>query len=199
MAHKPYHHGNLEESLIETGIALIDKEGVQNFSLRKVAAACGVSHTAPYKHYPDKEALLAAMQGHVAERFAFALEQALAQHEGDPDRMIFLAQAYVNFFTQNPQYFRFFITQSGGEIDLSNLEAVSDYRPFEVYKAAAMEEMELWGIPHEYRAQELVAMWAMVHGVTMLATMQGVRYDGDWGQMLASILKQNTYGGESNI
>lgn len=53
-----YHHKDLRKALIETGIELVSKEGVSAFSLRKVAAACGVSHAAPYSHFQNKEELL---------------------------------------------------------------------------------------------------------------------------------------------
>ena len=52
-----YHHKDLRNALIETGIQLVSTEGVNAFSLRKVAAACGVSHAAPYSHFQNKEEL----------------------------------------------------------------------------------------------------------------------------------------------
>ena len=56
-----YHHKDLRNALIETGIQLVSTEGVNAFSLRKVAAACGVSHAAPYSHFQNKEELLEAV------------------------------------------------------------------------------------------------------------------------------------------
>ena len=56
-----YHHKDLRNALIEAGIQLVSTEGVNAFSLRKVAAACGVSHAAPYSHFQNKEELLEAM------------------------------------------------------------------------------------------------------------------------------------------
>ena len=49
-----YHHKDLRNALIETGIQIVNTEGVNAFSLRKVAAACGVSHAAPYIHIQNK-------------------------------------------------------------------------------------------------------------------------------------------------
>ena len=57
-----YHHKDLRNALIEKGIEIVSKEGIHSFSLRKVAAACGVSHAAPYSHFQNKEELLEAMQ-----------------------------------------------------------------------------------------------------------------------------------------
>ena len=56
-----YHHKDLRNALIETGIQIVNTEGVNAFSLRKVAAACGVSHAAPYSHFQNKEELLEEM------------------------------------------------------------------------------------------------------------------------------------------
>ncbi len=117
MEKKPYHHGNLEESLIEAGIILLDKVGLEQFSLRKVAIACGVSHAAPYKHFNSKQDLLDAMKKYVEKQFSAALKESLEYYKNDPDRIIYFGQAYLKFFIKNPQYFRFFITHTGLEID----------------------------------------------------------------------------------
>ena len=58
---KPYHFGNLKETLIEQGIALIYEEGIEKFSLRKLAKKVGVSATACYNHFGNIEELLQAM------------------------------------------------------------------------------------------------------------------------------------------
>lgn len=58
MEKKPYHHKNLKNDLIEKGIELVNKNGINQLSLRKVAQACGVSHAAPYSHFSNKEELL---------------------------------------------------------------------------------------------------------------------------------------------
>ena len=58
MAKDKYHHGTLKEDLINKGLELLNKEGFEGFSLRKVASMCGVSHTAPYKHFKDKYELI---------------------------------------------------------------------------------------------------------------------------------------------
>ena len=61
MPKKQYHHKDLRNALIEKGIEIVNSEGLYSFSLRKVAAACGVSHAAPYSHFQSKEELLEAM------------------------------------------------------------------------------------------------------------------------------------------
>lgn len=191
MEEKPYHHGNLENMLIEEGIKMINREGFQNLSLRKVAAKCGVSHTAPYKHFVNKEALLEAIQKYITDQFSEVLEDCLHIHEEDPDKMIFLGKAYLKFFRENPHYFHFFLSHSGGQIDLSQLTSVSRYKPFEIFKKAAREYVHRGGVPEVFQAQIIISMWAIVHGITSMATMNGVHYQGDWSKLLEAILKQD--------
>ena len=98
MQQKPYHHGNLRNTLIEAGIALLNEQGQQHFSLRKVAAKCGVSHAAPYSHFENKEALMEAMKEHVTKQFTEVLEKTVQQHKNDIDIMFYLVNAYITFF-----------------------------------------------------------------------------------------------------
>ncbi len=189
----------MEKLLIEEGITLIDTEGFQNFSLRKLAVRCGVSHAAPYNHFPDKEALLQAIQTYIEDQFSADLGDCLKTHQEDEDRTIFLAQAYLNFFLERPHYFRFFMFNSGIQVDLSRLNSANGYRPFEIFKNAVKEELSHYTIPKSLRNQTILAMWAMVHGITGMATMNGVHYKGDWSRLLASILKQNMKLGEKSL
>ena len=61
MKSKTYHHGNLKEALISAGLEILSEKGMEGLSLRNVAKQIGVSHAAPYNHFHDKQALLAAM------------------------------------------------------------------------------------------------------------------------------------------
>lgn len=58
---KSYHHGDLRNTLIRVGVEMLDEGGEANLSLRKLAKRVGVSHNAPYQHFADKDALLAAI------------------------------------------------------------------------------------------------------------------------------------------
>ena len=64
---KPYHHGNLKEEFIEKGLEYIDKYGIENLSMRKLAESIGVSSAAPYAHFRNKEAFLDSIQEHITE------------------------------------------------------------------------------------------------------------------------------------
>lgn len=191
MVKESYHHGNLENDLIEAGLKLLSEKGEEGFSLRKVASACGVSHAAPYKHFKDMEALLNAMQDYVSENFADALTKALELYKDDEDKMVYFGQSYLNFFLENPHYFHFFIRQDHSEIDLSDINKKSSHKPFEIFRVAVLEEFNKHNVPESVRSKTLIRIWGIVHGVTMLSVMQNVEYDGNWSELLRELLKMD--------
>jgi AcrR family transcriptional regulator len=81
---KQYHHGDLKNALIEAGIQILSQDGLHALSLRKVAQKAGVSHAAPYAHFPDKQALIAAISTEGFRRLYASLEAVTARHAGDP-------------------------------------------------------------------------------------------------------------------
>src|SRR5438874_4746131 len=92
-----YHHGDLPAALLRAAGRTLEKQGIGALSLRATARRAGVSHNAPYRHFPDREALLAAL---AAEGFAMLGERLRAQ----PGRE--MGEAYVHFALEQPQRFR---------------------------------------------------------------------------------------------
>src|ERR1700716_321467 len=92
-----YHHGDLKAALLQTAGETLEKQGLALISLRETARRAGVSHNAPYRHFPDREALLAAL---AAEGFAMLGERLRDQ----PGRV--MGEAYVRFALEQPQRFR---------------------------------------------------------------------------------------------
>ncbi len=102
-AARPYHHGNLREALLRTGEHALEAGGAQNLSLRELAREVGVSHAAPRRHFPDKQALLDALALSGWERLGAALAGAVANAgDGFDARMRGLAGTYVDFATNHP-------------------------------------------------------------------------------------------------
>ncbi len=108
-AKRAYHHGDLSEALIEQAIASVDAVGAEHVSLRAVAAAVGVSPSAAYHHFADKEALMGA----VSERGFFELDSfILKQVSEDADQcdplelMRHSANAYISFAVDHPHLFQ---------------------------------------------------------------------------------------------
>ena len=107
MAEKKYHHGDLKNALIEAGAEILSKEGVSGLSLRKVAGRAGVSHAAPYAHFADKQALIAAISTEGYRRLYEKLTLLIQNYPADPlQRFVELAWTYVEFACSDPDLFK---------------------------------------------------------------------------------------------
>src|SRR5256885_1168332 len=102
---RAYHHGDLKATLVECAIALLRTEGPEALTLRAVARAAGVSQAAPYRHFPDRRALVGA----VAEDGFRRLQAAMLEHVGQQSGRQGLKEvaiAYVEFAHRNPAQYR---------------------------------------------------------------------------------------------
>ncbi len=186
---KPYHHGNLRSTLIEAGIELINHEGAESFSLRRVCARCGVSQTAPYSHFQNKEELLAAMQDYVTEQFMRQLRGAMAAVDdpNDPRVLVEMGKSYVMFFIRNPQYFAFLFSQPYMTVNLSlDADGTDNFPPYELVKSIVLRIFG--GLPRQRLEDMIISLWATVHGLASIATMKNVRYDKDWESKIEDII-----------
>lgn len=178
---KAYHHGDLKKELIEQGIVILNDQGLSGFSLRKVAAVCGVSHTAPYKHFKNKEELLLAISLHVKETFAKALEQAREKEEHIEAKMIAVGVHYVMFMVNNPDYYRYlFMNDYGCKVDIRKGRIEDNEDPvFQTFYESAVAFLEYYNLPISTYTNNIIAMWGMVQGLSVLfsgvmTTDQGV-------------------------
>ena len=96
----PYHHGDLRPAMIEAGLKVLRKEGLHALTLRRVAREAHVSPAAPYRHFSDKQALLAAIAESGFRELHRLLETARAKRPGDPDAA---GQAYLAFALKQPE------------------------------------------------------------------------------------------------
>jgi len=106
-AARGYHHGDLARALVDTALRMIQEEGIAALTLRGVGARLGVSRTALYRHFDDKEALLARVASEGFKRFHDALARAAAEGEkrgGDP--MPAMAAAYARFARSHPSHYQ---------------------------------------------------------------------------------------------
>lgn len=191
MPNKPYHHGDLRNSLIEAGIELIDQVGANQLSLRKVAALCGVSQAAPYTHFQSKEDLLEAMRDYVIKKFMKVLENAIQScpNQKDPGLLIEMGKSYVMFFIKNPQYFSFIFSQHCMEVNLSlNGDETKNFPPFQLLKTVAVPILGELGMSKEKIEDAIISMWATVHGLAAITTMKNVHYDKNWETKIEDII-----------
>ena len=166
---KKYHHGDLKNALIEAGIKILSKEGAGGLSLRKVAKQAGVSHSAPYAHFTDKQSLIAAISTEGFKQLYTELDAAILSYPSDPRQQLMeSAWAYVQFAINNTDAFKIMFSgvlekerdyPSFVEISHKTFERVVD-----IVKSC-QEAGVLRPVPPEIMA---VAVWGQLHGIISL-------------------------------
>lgn len=95
-----YHHGELRAALVTGSLELIAEQGLRGFSVAEVARRAGVSAAAPYRHFPDRQGLLAAVAHTVADELAERIRRAAAAHAHPVDQLAAAAGAYTEFMIE---------------------------------------------------------------------------------------------------
>lgn len=178
-----YHHGNLRQALIDAGIKIINKDGEENLSLRKAAAACNVSHAAPYAHFKDKEELIEAIKESVTGKFMKELESSAEGAASADEALIYMGSAYITFFSKHPDYFIFLFGKQKLNAHLQmNKEHKDDYPPFLYIRRMYLKHLEEKGIEMTEEEQEigLIKIWSIIHGMASIACMKGVKTSFNW-------------------
>lgn len=164
-----YHHGNLKEALIDAALALIAEKGPLGFTFAEAARSAGVSQAAPYRHFRDRDELVADVARRGFERFAADL--ARAWNEGAPDPMsafMRVGHAYLAFARTEPAYYAAMF-EAGIPLDADpELRELSD-RAFAVLRQAS--EVICARLPKERRPPALMVslhIWALSHGIASL-------------------------------
>jgi AcrR family transcriptional regulator len=169
MPRQTYHHGDLKNALIKAGVEILAQEGMDGLTLRKVAQRAGVSHNAPYSHFPDKQSLIAAISTEGFKQLYDELNAAILSHPGDPKRQLQeAAWAYVQFAMDNTDTFKLMFS--------GVLEIEKDYPAFvEISQKTFVRVVDivracqdagiLSSTPPEIMA---VAVWGQIHGIISL-------------------------------
>ncbi|MCP4408998.1 MAG: TetR/AcrR family transcriptional regulator [Gammaproteobacteria bacterium] len=166
-----YHHGNLRQALIEAGAQLIEIKGVSGISLREVAKQTGVSHTAPYRHFKDKNALLAGITEVGFAQLAGSLQQVMIENPNAPkDQLIEAGVAYISRAIQNKQMHNLMF---GGAWKLSNDEELIKQTSDAAFNGLVqiVKNGQQAGVFKKGDARVLaLTAWSLVHGYAMLAS-----------------------------
>ena len=163
---RAYHHGALKAALLDAADALLDEGGAGAVSLREAARRAGVSATAPYRHFADKEALLAALATRGFEQFGAALDEA-ARDASDP--LAAMGLAYVRFALARPGRFRLMFGPGIDRSRFPELQAAAA-RAFERLVAGVEANPRPGREPDAGRNARTgaIAAWALVHGLAQL-------------------------------
>ena len=167
-APKPYHHGDLKHALIEAGVNVLAELGVERLNLREVARVAGVSHAAPYRHFVDKQALVAAIAEDGFNKLAAEINRVAAKpFANSAGKLIAAGQAYIRFALQHPDHFRIMFSSVGERVENSGLYHVS--KVGFVFLTAVIEAGQATGELRPGDSLEITkAMWAMMHGLATL-------------------------------
>lgn len=189
MTRARYHHGNLRQELILAGIQIVNQEGMQNLSLRKAAALCGVSHAAPKSHFEDKEAFEEAMKSYVALEFTRYLERVIQENVEPKELIRDMGRAFVRFFYDHPQCFHLINSQKDIDIRIG-ADGIQDsnYPPFQIFQETARGILNQNGLDAKEQAKEILRLWAQVTGLAGICSMEGFHYQGDWMEMVYQII-----------
>lgn len=103
---RPYHHGDLKRALIEESIALISEEGVEALTVAEVGRRVGVSTAAPYKHFPDRRALLQAIASEANRRLAASIIEAVGGCSDPVEAFRLSGVAFIRWAAENPALHR---------------------------------------------------------------------------------------------
>jgi AcrR family transcriptional regulator len=162
-----YHHGDLRHALLQAALALVAERSVAELSLREVARRAGVTYAAPYHHFADKSALLAAVACQGFEALVAELEGAAVRKTTLESELLAMAEAYVAFATAHASHYRVMFLPEGKESLDSDALRVAGDRAFNML----LERVARARRSESDRQHRVLAttVWAALHGLSLLA------------------------------
>jgi len=155
-APKPYHHGDLKNALLDSGRMILEDEGLASLSLRAVARRAGVSHAAPYRHFPNHGALLVELALEGFSELRSDIAAAAQAPYSCSDRIAHLGAAYMRFVARRPALTRLMYgSQLPNRDSFPALREAADAVGDEFSRSLNDNALGL-------------AVWAAVHGLAML-------------------------------
>ncbi len=165
-----YHHGNLREVLIAEGAKLVEEKGINALTLREIGERAGVSRTAPYRHFSDKNQLLGAICDAGFTEFADAL--VAAREAAEPNfraRLDAMGMAYLKFVEKRRAYY-------GVMFGSGQHGSAAGDRAFAVLEGLIRSGQESGDVRPGDPARVAKIVWSLVHGIAMLRLDIDFRY-----------------------
>lgn len=185
---RSYHHGDLKAALKNAVLELVKVSGPRGFSLNEASRLAGVSVAAPYRHFPDKEALVAEVICDGNALLERELRDAADKAASISDRMLDVGMAYIRFARTHAEYFTVMFNSG---IDKSKYPDMrqSAIRAFSVIQGLAAESER----SEAAASERAISLWALTHGLATLSSEGALTHassvKGDQA-LLRSILKR---------
>jgi AcrR family transcriptional regulator len=173
-----YHHGDLRRALIDQALATIDKLGGEGLTLRAVGTALGVSRTALYRHFADKQALMAAVAREGFRLLRLALVEAWERHGRGRAGFEAMGEAYLRFAVSHPSHYRAMFGRfvESGARDPELVEEANT--AFQALVDALVDQQREGLVRGDDPVMLARFVWSVTHGIAMLV-IDGQLMDGD--------------------
>ncbi len=164
---KPYHHGNLRECLLAAGVEMIAEAGPSGFNLREVARRAGVSHNAPYRHFRDKEELLAEVAAQGFRELNAAMLEDAATESTPLGKLKRAGYAYVAFALRRPEHFAAMFDAPALDTNPAcNQAGAEAFATLVGFITLCQQEGQM---PEGETEGKTLFAWSLVHGIAKLA------------------------------
>ncbi len=165
---KPYHHGDLRRAFLDEALRTIETQGVEHLTLRTVGARLGVSRSALYRHFADKQSLLATVGKEGFRKLRQSLADAWERNGHGRAGFDAMHRAYVQFAVAHPSHYR---VMFGGFIESAAKDDhfISEARgAFQVLLDALVDQQNAGDVRRDDPVLMARFVWALVHGTAML-------------------------------
>jgi AcrR family transcriptional regulator len=162
-----YHHGDLKRALVEAALELVAQKGPQGFTMTEAARRAGVSAAAPYRHFADKDALLAEVAAQGFVRLGEALDRAVGRAGEPRERLLRLCRGYVKWALAHPDHYRVMFGEAHGaeEFDEDRPSGLGTFR----LALRAIEDCQAAGVIGAQDPRAVAGpLWSVLHGIAML-------------------------------
>src|SRR5689334_19399823 len=166
---RPYHHGALREALIEASIALASEGGPDRVILREAARTAGVSHSAAYRHFRDREELLAEVSRHARHELAKEMSRRVGRTKDPRKRLRAVGTAYIDFALTRTGLFRCAFSSHPATSEVAGKAdgGPGNAEPLEVLGRVLDETVAMGLLQPERRPGAEIAAWSAVHGLAV--------------------------------
>ncbi|NED99182.1 TetR/AcrR family transcriptional regulator [Phytoactinopolyspora halotolerans] len=182
-ARSGYHHGNLRSALVQAAVGLVREKGPYDFNLAEAARRVGVSVAAPYRHFDDREALLAEVAHWGYEQLRDALDAVPAEADDPVGGLVALGLAYIRFAERDPRVFQlmFSLEERAPAADAGRDALGVLQRALERADAAGEISVDV--------DLALRVTWGLAHGVAMLKIGDMATFRSERPEHVAEVLR----------